>query len=166
MNRIELSESQVKAAYTIAIIADVLQLPLTAVSATGIFTIPAELFDFFFDCIVMAVLWLCLGFHWLLLPAMAGETFPGLDLLPTWTASVALLVKIRRDEATKSAGPHAPTSGVTRKGPIQAAEPPPLPPPLETTIQTRLKKLNELFEERLISPEEYEAKRQQILSEV
>ena len=91
------TEQQIKTAYAIAIVADVIQLPLTALSFTGIFTIPAEVFDFGFDCVVMIVLSQKLGFHWLLLPAMIGETLPGVELLPSWTASVMALAKIRRD---------------------------------------------------------------------
>lgn len=35
-----------------------------------------------------------LGFHWALLPALAAEAIPALDLAPTWTASVLLITGV------------------------------------------------------------------------
>jgi hypothetical protein len=43
------------------------------------------------DLVVAAVLIKLLGFHWVLLPALAAEAVPVLDLAPTWTASVLLI---------------------------------------------------------------------------
>jgi hypothetical protein len=43
------------------------------------------------DLAVAAVLIRLLGFHWALLPALAAEAMPALDLAPTWTASVLLV---------------------------------------------------------------------------
>jgi hypothetical protein len=37
--------------------------------------------------VAAALIWL-LGFHWALVPAAAAELIPGVDLAPTWTASV------------------------------------------------------------------------------
>ena len=37
-----------------------------------------------------------LGFHWALLPALAAETVPALDLAPTWTAAVLLVTGSKR----------------------------------------------------------------------
>ena len=41
--------------------------------------------------VAAALVWL-LGFHWALLPAIAAEMVPALDLAPTWTASVLFIV--------------------------------------------------------------------------
>ena len=41
--------------------------------------------------VVAAALIRLLGFHWALLPALAAEAVPALDLAPTWTASVLLI---------------------------------------------------------------------------
>lgn len=101
------TDKQIKSAYAIAIFADLIQLPLTAASATVVFTIPAETVDFTVDCIVMLLVSRYLGFHWLLLPSMIGESIPGVELLPTWTGCVACLVKIRRDEGEEPM-PHNP----------------------------------------------------------
>ena len=37
-----------------------------------------------------------LGFHWALLPTLAAEAVPALDLAPTWTAAVFLLTGSKR----------------------------------------------------------------------
>ena len=46
------------------------------------------------DLAVAALLIWLLGFHWLLLPALAAEAVPALDLAPTWTASVLLVTGV------------------------------------------------------------------------
>ena len=40
------------------------------------------------DVVVGLILLRLIGWHWALLPAFVGELIPGLDLVPTWTASV------------------------------------------------------------------------------
>jgi hypothetical protein len=44
------------------------------------------------DVVVAGLLVWLLGFHWVLVPAAASELVPGLDLAPTWTASVLLII--------------------------------------------------------------------------
>jgi hypothetical protein len=51
----------------------------------------ASPFNDVLDLLVAAVLIRLLGFHWALLPALAAEAVPVLDLAPTWTASVLLI---------------------------------------------------------------------------
>ena len=48
------------------------------------------------DVLAAAVTWRLLGFHPLLLPTFAIEFLPLVDMLPTWTACVALVVATRR----------------------------------------------------------------------
>src|SRR5207249_1899013 len=98
MAQSKLTRKRVILAFGIAIIADLIQLPVTAATATGILAVPGEVADFMVDCVVMIATSLCLGFHWLLLPTMFVEVIPGLDMLPTWTGCVALVTKIRRKE--------------------------------------------------------------------
>lgn len=43
------------------------------------------------DAVTVAVLFMVLGFRWPLLPALAVEAVPGLELFPTWTLVVAAL---------------------------------------------------------------------------
>ena len=58
----------------------------------------ASPFNDVLDLAVAAVLIRLLGFHWALLPALAAEAIPALDLAPTWTAAVLLITgaKARR----------------------------------------------------------------------
>jgi hypothetical protein len=86
------------AAFAVAILADAVQFPAAAVAATGIFALPSEYADLVVDCIALALTSALIGFHWLLLPTMFIEAVPGLDLLPTWTGCVALVVRQRRKE--------------------------------------------------------------------
>ena len=39
-----------------------------------------------------------IGFHPLLLPTFFVEFVPGVDMLPTWTACVALVVSLRKKQ--------------------------------------------------------------------
>lgn len=43
------------------------------------------------DVLVAALLIRLLGFHWALLPTLAAEAVPALDLAPNWTAAVLLI---------------------------------------------------------------------------
>ena len=53
----------------------------------------ASPFNDVLDVVVAAALIRLLGFHWVLLPALAAEAVPALDLAPTWTASVLLVTR-------------------------------------------------------------------------
>ena len=64
-----------------------MQLLLAPVFGEGF----ASPFNDVLDLVVAALLIRLLGFHWLLLPALAAELIPGLDLVPTWAASVLLI---------------------------------------------------------------------------
>jgi hypothetical protein len=98
MDKPRLTQDRIILAFAVAIIADIIQFPITAVEATGIFSIPGELADFVLDCVVTVATCLLLGFHWALLPSLFVELVPGLDLLPTWTACVAFVVWQRKKE--------------------------------------------------------------------
>ncbi|HEY2028450.1 MAG TPA: hypothetical protein VGH20_04485 [Myxococcales bacterium] len=76
------------AALAVAAGADVVQFALAPLFGEGF----ASPFDDVLDIAVGCVLVWLLGFHWALLPAAGAELIPGLDLAPTWTASVLLIV--------------------------------------------------------------------------
>src|SRR5947209_6310256 len=78
---------RVRAARLVALGADVLQIALAPLFGEGF----ASPFNDVLDLAVAAVLIKLLGFHWALLPALAAEAVPALDLAPTWTASVLLI---------------------------------------------------------------------------
>jgi hypothetical protein len=122
MDKPKLTPKRIILAFAVAIIADVIQFPITAVEATGLFSIPGELADFVLDCFVMVATCLLLGFHWALLPTLFVEIVPGLDLLPTWTACVAFVVWQRKKE--QAAPPPLPIVDVQA---VEVASTPPAP---------------------------------------
>jgi len=71
----------------LALAADAVQLLLAPFFGEGL----ASPFNDVLDLVLAALLIRLLGFHWVLLPALAVEVVPGLDLVPTWTASVLLI---------------------------------------------------------------------------
>jgi hypothetical protein len=179
MDKPRLTQNRIILAFAVAIVADVIQFPITAVTATGIFSIPGELADFVLDCFVMVATCFLLGFHWALLPSLFVELVPGLDLLPTWTACVAFVVWQRKKE--QAAPPPRPVVDVravevATEPPAARLTPPPPPPtrvafpaqspPPIGTVESRLQRLDELRENGLITPAEYDAKHQQILAEL
>jgi hypothetical protein len=98
MDKPKLTRNRVILAFAIAGIADLIQFPITAATATGLLSIPGEAADVLVDCVVMVATSMLLGFHWVLLPSFFLEAIPGPDLLPTWTACVAYVVWRRKKE--------------------------------------------------------------------
>ena len=78
---------KVRAARAVALAADVLQIAIAPLFGEGF----ASPFNDALDLAVAIVLVRLLGFHWALLPALAAEAVPALDLAPTWTAAVLLI---------------------------------------------------------------------------
>jgi hypothetical protein len=75
-------------AFAIAVVADAVQLALGPLGWT--------FFDQIIDVIAMVLLTLVIGFHPLFLPTFLLEFFPVVDMLPTWTGCVAVVVALRR----------------------------------------------------------------------
>jgi hypothetical protein len=86
-----MTRSRVRAAYGVAIAADVLQFALGPLG--WVFA------DEILDVLTMFVVSALIGFHPLLLPTFLIEFVPVADLLPTWTGCVALVVAMRRKQA-------------------------------------------------------------------
>ena len=181
MAKPQLTRRRVVAAFTIAVIADILEFPITAAEnlSMGALLVPSEAADVFLDCVVMAAMTKLLGFHWLFLPSFLVEVVPELDLLPTWVGCVAYVVWQRKKEVppplAQLSRPDA--IDVVTTTPTAANLPPPLAPPrsaaptqallaAESPVEKRLRCLNELREKNLISPGEYETKRQKILEDL
>ena len=61
--------------------------------------------DEILDVVAAVLISWAIGFHPLLLPAFALEFLPVADLLPTWTACVALVVMLRRKQEPPPPGP-------------------------------------------------------------
>ncbi len=164
-----LTRKRIVLAFSLSVIADIIQFPITAVEGAGFFFIPGALADFVVDCVVMGAMIKLLGFHWMLLPSLILEAIPGLDLLPTWTACVAYVIWRRKQEQEQRRAPPPVLD-------IRAVEVVPAPPiarladapqaAIESTVEERLKNLNDLRDKNLISQTEYDTKRDQILAEI
>jgi len=76
-------------AWTVAVIADGLQIAIAPLFAAGGIS-PA---DTVLDVLVGALLIRLLGWHWAFLPTFAAELLPGFDLFPTWTAAVFFVTR-------------------------------------------------------------------------
>jgi hypothetical protein len=98
VNKPRLTRTRIALAFAVSVVADVLEFPINAGTATGIFAIPAEAIDLALDTVVMVIMSVLLGFHWSFLPSFLLETVPGLDLIPTWTGCVGFVVWQRRRE--------------------------------------------------------------------
>jgi hypothetical protein len=83
-----LTSGRVRAAYAIAVTTDALQFLLGPLGWAGA--------DEILDVAATALIWRVLGFHPLLLPTFLIELLPVTDVLPTWTACVALVIGLRR----------------------------------------------------------------------
>jgi hypothetical protein len=85
------THSRVKAAYAVAIATDVLQFALGPFGWA--FT------DEILDVIALIATTRLIGFHPLLLPTFILEFIPVIDVLPTWTACVALVLATRNKQS-------------------------------------------------------------------
>jgi hypothetical protein len=97
-----LTRRRIWLAFTVAILADAVQLLL------GPFGLPFA--DGVIDVIALVFTSYLIGFHVLLLPTFVAELMPIVDLLPTWTACVAVVISLRRKQQPASPPPpRAPT---------------------------------------------------------
>jgi len=86
---------------------------LVAVAADGFQVLLGPLgwafFDEVIDVLTMIATCLLIGFHPLLLPTFIVEFIPVIDMLPTWTACVAMVVALRKRQQRSNPAP-SPTS--------------------------------------------------------
>ena len=82
-------------ALTTAVVADGLQWLLLPLAWTFV--------DSFIDVVAMALTVLIIGFHPLLLPTFVVEFIPVVDIVPTWTGCVALVIALRKRAQNKAA---------------------------------------------------------------
>ncbi len=90
-----LTRNRVRLAYAVAITADALQILLGPLGWAFA--------DEIIDVAAMFLTWRAIGFHPLLLPTFALEFIPIVDMLPSWTACVALVVSLRKKQQTAGA---------------------------------------------------------------
>ncbi len=62
-------------------------------------------FDEIIDVITMILLCALIGFHPLFLPTFVVEVIPIVDMLPTWSACVALVVVLKKRQQANAAPP-------------------------------------------------------------
>jgi len=138
MGQPRLTRNRIILAFAIAVMADLIQFPITAGEATGFFSIPGEVADLLVDCVLMVATTMLLGFHWMLLPTLFVEVIPGLDLLPTWTACVAYVLWLRKKQTQQQ--PPGPVIDIREDEVVSTppsaklAQLPPLPPPARVVI--------------------------------
>jgi hypothetical protein len=99
-----LTPTRIRLAYAVAVASDAIQLFIGPVGWA--FTDEAV------DVAAMVLTSAMLGFHPLLLPTFALEFLPIVDLLPTWTGCVALVVAMRKKQQAATAHTPAPDAVV------------------------------------------------------
>lgn len=95
-----LTRNRVRLAYAVGLTADPLQLLLGPLGWAGA--------DELIDIAAMMLTWRVIGFHPLLLPTFVIEFLPIVDLLPTWTGCVAIVVALRKRHQAVVAPPADP----------------------------------------------------------
>jgi hypothetical protein len=93
----KLTRLRIGLAFLVAIIADGLQLLLGPLGWA--------FFDEIIDLVTMILVTVLLGFHVLFLPTFVAEIIPVIDMLPTWTGCVALVVTLRRKQQAANPPP-------------------------------------------------------------
>lgn len=171
------SKRAVIAAFALAGFADLMQLPFTLASMSLILTGPSEILDFGLDAVVMGGLCLLLGFQVALVPALLAEWVPFIDILPIWTGIVMFIVWKQRKEQGQVHVAAQPRPAMPQGAVIEAEivtprpraliAPPPLPAapasPAQSSAEDRLQKLAALNRQQLITDEEYQRKRREVL---
>ena len=95
-----LTRRRIWLAFIIAVGADTLQWILVPLGPAGWLFL-----DQVIDVIAMSLLTFVIGFHPLFLPTFLVEFFPGLDMLPTWTGCVGVVVALRRKQPPANPAP-------------------------------------------------------------
>ncbi len=98
MSKPDLTRRRIVVAYVVAVVADLLELPVTAAQFSIVGMAAGESAAFVVDSIVFVVMTKLLGFHWMFLPSFCIGLIPGLDMLPTWVGCVFFAVRQRRKE--------------------------------------------------------------------
>lgn len=89
-----------RAAFIVAILADILQLAIFPLFIAGAESPPDDALDLGTG----AILSYLLGLHWELLPSFLGKLLPGIDLVPFWTLAVANIYRKSRRNITTIEG--------------------------------------------------------------
>jgi hypothetical protein len=101
----ELTRRRILIAYAVAVVADLIEFPISAVELPVVVAPVGEFVAFVVDAIVFGVMTKLLGFHWMFLPSFCIEVIPGLDMLPTWVGCVFFVVRQRKKAQTMNTAP-------------------------------------------------------------
>ncbi len=93
-----LTSRRVRAALVIAIAMDVVQWVLLPLTLGGAASPANDALDVFVAALMVGML----GWHWPFLPTFVAKLVPFVDLAPTWTLAVWLVVRGRRTAAAQS----------------------------------------------------------------
>jgi hypothetical protein len=92
--------TRTRAAWILAIVADVMQVALLPLFGEGALSPAMDALD----VVVGIGMILLLGWHVAFLPTAIAEVIPVLNIFPTWTAAVFFVTRSRRARAEKVAG--------------------------------------------------------------
>jgi hypothetical protein len=108
-----LTPVRIRAARSIAIAADFLQIVIFPVFAGG----AASIVNDILDVAVAVSMSLLVGWHWAFLPSFLAELVPFFDLVPTWTAAVFFATRKGTTQNPAGAGPVIDTEVVRNQKP-------------------------------------------------
>jgi hypothetical protein len=108
-----LTPVRIRAARSIAIAADFLQIVIFPVFAGG----AASIVNDILDVAVAVSMSLLVGWHWAFLPSFLAELVPFFDLVPTWTAAVFFATRKGTAQNPAGAGPVIDTEVVKNQKP-------------------------------------------------
>src|SRR4051812_42559352 len=83
-----LTRQRIWLAFAVAIISDGLQVVCA----------PCPGVDQVIDLAAMLLMTMLVGFHPLFLPTFFAELIPGVDMVPTWTGCIAIVIALRRKQ--------------------------------------------------------------------
>ena len=108
------SKMRMRAAWTLAIAADLLQVAVFPLFIEG----AASPVDDVLDLGMAGMMGLLLGWHWEFLPSFLGKLVPGVDFVPLWTLAVANVYRKSKhlDETVEGPVIAGSLGGSTRRG--------------------------------------------------
>jgi hypothetical protein len=105
MAKPELTRKRILIAYAVAIVADLIEFPVSAAELSVVGAGAGEFAAMVVDTVVFGIMTKLLGFHWMFLPSFCVEAIPGIDLLPTWVGCVFFVVRQRKKTQSVNTAP-------------------------------------------------------------
>lgn len=105
--KIIVTPAKARAAFILAIVVDLLQAPAQVATLSGVLALPTQAIDLGVDVVTALIMSRLLGFHWALAPTFLLEALPFVDVAPTWTACVWIVIQARKSEGRYEKMPKA-----------------------------------------------------------